>query len=114
MNRRRTNPRRSLSRAIRNAVLERDEHRCIGCFTTVGPFEIDHITEVEWGGNDAIDNLRTLCKTCHVYRHLYFEHERWAFRHEGMALTERGWRILVSDWMGPLYSAPFERGLEAQ
>ena len=49
--------------------MSRDGFRCVMCKAkgklTLAE-EVDHITPLEIGGTDAADNLRSLCKPCHV------------------------------------------------
>ncbi|MGX5913939.1 HNH endonuclease [Aliidiomarina sp. Khilg15.8] len=53
---------------LRRIVLERDEHLCLSCVAagiyTQGT-HVDHIKPKAQGGDDSMDNLQTLCKTCH-------------------------------------------------
>ena len=72
---------------IRNKVLERDNNECQWCkergLVTTTELEVDHILELEHGTfQDAIDmdNLRTLCKSCHNLRHQRFEHGKFNFK----------------------------------
>lgn len=53
-------------RALRSACLERDGYRCTvpGCGST-DRLTADHITPRRRGGPDTLDNLRTLCGSCH-------------------------------------------------
>lgn len=58
---------------IRREILERDDFRCVFCGSG-GRFsdiilEIDHITPRSAGGGNEPENLRTLCRNCHVRRH---------------------------------------------
>lgn len=54
----------------RAACLERDGHACIWCGATT-ELEVDHIIELSVDPDLAfdLDNLRTLCRTCHDLRH---------------------------------------------
>lgn len=54
---------RYIPRAVREAVLERDGHRCVLCAASVW-LEIDHIVPVSRGGQSTLDNLQTLCRSC--------------------------------------------------
>lgn len=63
-------------RALRRAILERDQFECQWCkaegrVTTDAILEVDHIQELEKHPELAVDpdNLRTLCKDCHNRRH---------------------------------------------
>ena len=52
---------------VRDVVYERDEHRCLICGTT-HRLTLDHIVPFSMGGEDTIDNLRTLCGSCNSRR----------------------------------------------
>lgn len=47
----------------RSAVFERDGHRCLKCGTEED-LSIDHVVPLSKGGDNDVDNLQTLCKTC--------------------------------------------------
>ena len=53
---------------IRRLVLARDSWRCTACGRP-GGLEAHHIQPVEKGGTDALDNLATLCRSCHLGAH---------------------------------------------
>lgn len=55
-------------RAIREAVLVRDGHRCTNCGKRRGLLA-HHIVEYRDGGLDTPENLVTLCRGCHVTHH---------------------------------------------
>ncbi|MCY4121309.1 MAG: HNH endonuclease [Acidobacteria bacterium] len=46
-------------------VLNRDDWRCTRCGSQ-HRLEVDHIVPLTEGGTDALDNLRVLCRDCHV------------------------------------------------
>lgn len=48
----------------RQQALKRDNHQCVQCGSTER-LEVDHIKNVASGGGHNLDNLQTLCKTCH-------------------------------------------------
>ncbi len=52
---------------VRKRVFERDGHACVQCGNVDG-LECDHIREVRRGGRPEMDNLRTLCGSCHRSR----------------------------------------------
>lgn len=53
------------TRAIRQALFERDEGRCKGCDYT-GEWDADHIVPVhQGGGGRGLKNFQTLCLECH-------------------------------------------------
>ena len=52
--------------AIRQQVLERDGHTCQLCgFVATSNLHIHHILKRRDGGTDHLDNLLTLCPSCH-------------------------------------------------
>lgn len=55
--------RSAIPKAVRQAVYERDGHRCLECGTTEN-LSLDHIYPWSLGGSDDIDNLQTLCRPC--------------------------------------------------
>ena len=52
-----------VSAELRAAVFKRDNHECLRC-SAAERLEIDHIIPLSKGGDNAITNLQTLCKTC--------------------------------------------------
>jgi len=54
---------------VRDAVMERDEFRCVLCGST-RDLEMDHIRSKGLLGGDEISNCRVLCGRCHRARHL--------------------------------------------
>lgn len=76
-------------REIRQAVLERDGHRCRDCGGEVRSAEADvhHLVPRSLGGPDDASNLITLCDGCHGARHPNLQGklsrrfvEKWAVR----------------------------------
>lgn len=57
--------RKSLSRALRQKIFERDRYRCIACGDHRN-LECDHIVPLADGGTNDASNLQTLCKTCNA------------------------------------------------
>lgn len=57
------NPSRGAPTHIRNRVLARDGHACQRCGDDGA--EVDHIVPKFLGGTDDMDNLQTLCASCH-------------------------------------------------
>ena len=55
-------------RLLRQAVLQRDQWRCQSCGSIVG-LEVHHIQSRGRLGNDAEENLITLCYQCHGLLH---------------------------------------------
>nr|DAF35842.1 MAG TPA: HNH endonuclease [Caudoviricetes sp.] len=54
--------------SLRESVLIRDQYQCRQCGCVVLPkdAECDHIVPLADGGRDEMENLQTLCKTCHA------------------------------------------------
>jgi len=65
-------PRRRLPpaeyRALCREVWDRDDGRCVECGSSFF-LEVDHIVARSRGGDDALENLRLLCRPCHAERH---------------------------------------------
>lgn len=60
-------PKRSLSRSMRVEIAYRQDYACRRCklFPIPPNFEVDHIIELQDGGQDVADNLQALCPRCH-------------------------------------------------
>nr|WP_240147878.1 HNH endonuclease [Luteibacter yeojuensis] len=52
---------------MRRRVFARDDHTCVLCGSGED-LQCDHVHEVRNGGLPDMDNLRTLCATCHRAR----------------------------------------------
>lgn len=78
-------------RTIRAIVWERDERKCVRCQVPVALSEchIDHKISGKRGSN-RLDELRTLCRRCHVLRA--------DFRHRGMIASALRDEIIPPDW----------------
>ena len=78
-------------RFVRKTVWERDQHKCTHCKCDVSldNCNIDHIVSGKLGTNH-INNLRTLCKKCHVLRLDY--------RHRGMIANALKKGIIPPNW----------------
>ena len=51
---------------LRLFALRRDFYRCVMCNLPVGKSgHVDHIVPKTLGGDDTMDNLQTLCASCH-------------------------------------------------
>lgn len=48
----------------RKAALQRDNNQCVQCGSTER-LEVDHVLNIAHGGTHDLDNLQTLCATCH-------------------------------------------------
>lgn len=89
---------RELWEQLRRQVWERDGGRCQGPYCReagplpLGQAHIDHRLPLSAGGTNALSNLRTLCRRCHVLR---------AGRaHAGMIATALRDGIIPPDWRG--------------
>ena len=53
---------------LRESVLLRDQYQCRRCGCVVLPkdAECDHVVPLADGGRDEMENLQTLCRTCHA------------------------------------------------
>lgn len=57
---------RSVSETKKKWVAYRQEWRCAECRKMLPAwFEVDHITRLEHGGSNDVNNLRALCRDCH-------------------------------------------------
>jgi len=59
------------SKAIRRRTLHRDRYRCSNCGIedkSGETLEADHIISLARGGDHALRNMTTLCKTCHLVK----------------------------------------------
>jgi len=61
-------PKRALSRSLRVEIAYRQEYKCNKCklFPIPPNFEVDHIIELQDGGQDISSNLQALCPGCHA------------------------------------------------
>lgn len=55
--------RRHIPDALRMTVYERDGYTCLHCGATEN-LSLDHIHPYSRGGEDTLDNLQTLCRSC--------------------------------------------------
>lgn len=58
---------RKVGKTTREAVFERDGHKCVRCGSTEH-LQVDHILPQSCGGPHIIENLRTLCRSCNAGR----------------------------------------------
>lgn len=61
-------PKRVLSRSLRIEIAFRQQYKCNKCLAFPIPpnFEVDHIIELQDGGQDIASNLQALCPACHA------------------------------------------------
>lgn len=55
--------RRSIPLVVRKQVMERDNYQCVECEGTDW-LTLDHIWPYSKGGQDTVENLRVLCRSC--------------------------------------------------
>ena len=68
--------RKSMSRCLRQKILDRDNRTCQNCKKTAETFKeiklhIDHIIPVDKGGTDDENNLQVLCSSCNLLKKNY-------------------------------------------
>ena len=76
--------------SIRQEVLKRDNYKCQHCSSSE-KLEIHHIDPYRNSQNDELDNLLTLCKTCHIKednRMIYEERKNMSF-HNGKKVISK-------------------------
>lgn len=49
-------------------AFKRDGHRCTDC-KKAGRLEVHHVLPLSEGGRNDLDNLKTLCRDCHISMH---------------------------------------------
>ena len=69
---------------VRRQVFERDGYRCQKC-GKAGRLEAHHVVHLSAGGTDAVENVQTLCRGCHIAHHNPNRQER-----------DAGWDRLVA------------------
>jgi len=57
----------AISKELRQEVLNRNEHRCVLCGSTID-LTVDHIFPEVFGGHTAAENLQTLCRVCNTQK----------------------------------------------
>lgn len=65
-------PRIKIDPAVRQFVLDRDNHQCQSCGSR-DRLEIDHIKSLAAGGSNDISNLQTLCRSCNARKRDRFD-----------------------------------------
>jgi 5-methylcytosine-specific restriction endonuclease McrA len=52
-----------------NELLKKCDYKCLNCGNTT-KLEADHIIPLSVGGNDTIDNIQPLCRSCNAKKHI--------------------------------------------
>jgi hypothetical protein len=94
----RTRDRTPMTASMREKVMEKSNYRCAECNDPLnsdrdGNTAIDHIKPKCFYGEDTIDNLRALCKTCHKCRNI-----NPSYRHKMKIMA--GLRTAAGMWAG--------------
>ena len=71
----------------RSRALNRDGYRCREC-GRAGRLEVHHLRSLKDGGNHALENLRSYCKTHHLEIH-----------RQPQTASEREWNQLIEELM---------------
>ena len=59
--------RRKVNKNIRNELIIKQDNKCNDCNNVLSLYyQVDHITALQYGGNDEFDNLQALCCECHA------------------------------------------------
>ena len=59
--------RRKVNKNIRNELIIKQDNKCNHCDNVLSQYyQVDHITALQYGGNDEFDNLQALCCECHA------------------------------------------------
>jgi 5-methylcytosine-specific restriction endonuclease McrA len=59
--------RRKINKDIRNELIIKQDNKCNDCNNVLSQYyQVDHITALQYGGNDDFDNLQALCCECHA------------------------------------------------
>ena len=61
---------------LRRACFDRDGWRCVACGKP-GVLEAHHVNSLASGGSNALGNLATLCRGCHIRTHRTVERDPW-------------------------------------
>jgi len=90
-------PPREVWQALRRIAWERDGRQCVRCHDPLS-LEACHTDHIRSGkrGTNALSNLRTLCRKCHVLRE--------DGRHRGMIASALKDGIIDANWREQLWS----------
>lgn len=58
----------SITDDLKRELLDRDEYKCLNC-NSEEFLECAHFIAVSQNGTDTLNNLMTLCRTCHRKQH---------------------------------------------
>ena len=59
--------RRKVNKNIRNELIIKQDNKCNDCNNVLSLYyQVDHITALQYSGNDEFDNLQALCCECHA------------------------------------------------
>lgn len=83
----------SISKKVKDAVWERDEHRCVYCGSTYA-FPEAHVVPRSRGGLGVEENIVTLCRLCHDA----FDHGTAEQRHEIGGVCRAYLKSIYHDW----------------
>ena len=59
----------AISAHLRERVLKRDRYTCRYCYSTEGPFHLDHVYPFSNCGETTYNNLVTACARCNLKKH---------------------------------------------
>lgn len=65
---RKRNATKTVSPGVRQAILDRDGHKCFFCGATTN-LHVHHMTPRSKGGTDDPENLLVVCEKCHTWLH---------------------------------------------
>lgn len=78
---------RRVWKVVRLLALDRDNWRCTKC-GKAGQLEVHHILALKDGGKSELENVKSLCRTCHIGIHL---------PGDAMRRYSSGWLEMIQD-----------------